>query len=295
MKIYIFLILCVLFWSGNFVIGRFVREDITAFEMVFFRWSFTLLLISPILIISYKKILKSLKEDYKILLLLSLLGIGLFNTLVYTGLKLTTATNALIINSTVPIIVLILSYYILKQNINKKQIFGIFLSSFGVIYLILKGNILDIFTLKFNIGDLWIILSSLTWALYSVFIKFKPKNLSDIELFSLLVTLGFLMILPFYLYQGYGIEYEINLLKNNYLIFIYISLFTSILSYYFWHQGISEIGASKTAQFAHLMPFFGAILAFVFLGEILQMYHIIGGIFISFGIYLSLLKKKVNL
>jgi len=292
MKVYILLILCVLFWSGNFVIGRFVKEEISVFEMIFFRWSFTLILISPILFISYKKILNSFKINYKILLFLSFLGIALFNTLVYTGLKLTTATNALIINSSVPIIVLILSYFILKQSINMKQVFGIFISLIGVLYLILKGDILDIFSLEFNKGDLWIILSSFTWALYSVVIKFKPKDLSDIEFFSTIVFLGFIMVLPLYLYQEYSLEYELNLLKENYFVFIYISLFTSVLSYYFWHKGINEIGANKTAQFTHLMPIFGAILAFVFLGEILQSYHIIGGVFIALGIYLSLQKTK---
>ena len=211
--------------------------------------------------------------------------ITLFNTLVYTGLKLTTATNALIINSSVPIIVLIFSFYILKQSINLKQVLGI-------LYLILQGDIFSIFSLEFNSGDLWIILSSLTWALYSVFIKFKPKDLNDVEFFSTVVTIGFIMVLPLYFFQGYTLEYEIQVLKDNYFVFIYISVFTSVLSYYFWHKGIEEIGASKTSQFTHLMPIFGAILAYIFLDEILQSYHIIGGVMIALGIYLSIQKNK---
>lgn len=220
-----------------------------------------------------------------VLFLLSFLGITLFNTLVYTGLKLTTATNALIINSSVPIIVLIFSFYILKQSINLKQVLGI-------LYLILQGDIFSIFSLEFNSGDLWIILSSLTWALYSVFIKFKPKDLNDVEFFSTVVTIGFIMVLPLYFFQGYTLEYEIQVLKDNYFVFIYISVFTSVLSYYFWHKGIEEIGASKTSQFTHLMPIFGAILAYIFLDEILQSYHIIGGVMIALGIYLSIQKNK---
>ena len=220
-----------------------------------------------------------------VLFLLSFLGITLYNTLVYTGLKLTTATNALIINSSVPIIVLIFSFYILKQSINLKQVLGI-------LYLILQGDIFSIFSLEFNSGDLWIILSSLTWALYSVFIKFKPKDLNDVGFFSTVVTIGFIMVLPLYFFQGYTLEYEIQVLKDNYFVFIYISVFTSVLSYYFWHKGIEEIGASKTSQFTHLMPIFGAILAYIFLDEILQSYHIIGGVMIALGIYLSIQKNK---
>ncbi|MEA3512112.1 MAG: DMT family transporter [Campylobacterota bacterium] len=291
MTVYVLLILCVLFWSGNFVLGRFVSEDITPFELAFFRWLFVLLMVSPILFYSYKKIFKVLKNNFKIIFVLSILGISSFNTLLYIGLKETTATNALIINSSVPILILLLSFFILKQNINIKQIIGIVISTIGVLYLILQGNFSKILSLEFNSGDLWIITSSFTWALYSVLVRFKPEELNDFEFLSTIVFIGFIILAPIYLYQGYSLSYEINLIKENYLVFIYVSFFTSILSYYFWHQGIKIIGASKTGQFAHLMPLFGAFLAYIFLDESLKFYHIIGMILIALGIYLSTTKQ----
>ena len=72
---------------------------------------------------------------------------------------------------------------------------------------------------------------------------------------------------------------------------LYVVVFPSILSYIFWHKGIHEIGAGKTGQFTHLMPIFGSILAFVFLGETLEVYHLLGMLLIGFGIYLSLFLK----
>ncbi len=227
-----------------------------------------------------------------ILTILAILGITAFNTILYVGLTMTTATNALIINSSMPIIVLILSFIILKQNINFMQILGISLSTLGVIFLILQGDLNKVFSLEFNQGDIWIIVSSFAWALYSVIVKFKPKDLNDFEFFATIVLIGFIFLLPIYLYQGYSLQDEINLVLSNYLIFGYVSIFASSLSYYFWHYGINQIGASKTAQFAHLMPIFGATLAYIFLDEILQFYHIIGIILIGFGIYLSLFYKK---
>ncbi len=251
-----------------------------------------MIIVSPILIISYKKILISLKNNIFIMVLLSILGITAFNTILYVGLTMTTATNALIINSSIPIIVLLLSFIILKQHINIKQIIGIIISTAGVVYLILQGDFSRIFFLEFNQGDIWVIVSSFTWALYSVVIKFKPKDLNDFEFFATIVFLGFIFLLPIYLYQGYNLKDEINLVKSNYLIFGYVSIFASSLSYYFWHYGIKQIGAPKTAQFTHLMPIFGAILAYIFLDEVLMFYHIIGVILIGFGIYLSLFYKK---
>ena len=292
-KTYFLITLCVLFWSANFVIGRFIKDDITPLELSFFRWFFVFLMIFPILIIRYKNILNSLKQNFKILTILAILGITAFNTLLYFGLTATTSTNALIINSTVPILVLLISYLILKQKIKLYQTIGIILSTFGVVFLILKADISNIFTLEFNQGDILIIISSTTWALYSVLVKFKPKDLNDYEYFATIVTIGLILLLPFYLYQGYSMQKELELLKNNYLIFLYVSIFASITSYYLWHYGIDKIGASKTAQFTHLMPIFGIILASIFLKETLETYHLLGAILIAFGIYLSLFYKKI--
>lgn len=253
------------------------------------------LIILPFLIINLKKILKSIKSNFFILIVLSLLSITLFNTILYIGLSATTATNALLISSSVPIMILILSYFILKQNISINQGIGISLSLFGVGYLVLKGDIFNIFVLEFNKGDIWIILSSFIWALYSVLLKYKPKDLNDFEFFTTTVTLGFILLSPFYLNQNYPLDREINILKENYLIFIYISVFASIASYYFWNYGIKNIGASNTGQFTHLMPVFGTILSYIFLGERLDYYHIFGIIFIAFGLYLSLFYKTKNL
>lgn len=293
-KTYFFLILCILFWSVNFVIGRFIKEDMTPLELAFFRWAFVFLMVLPILVLRYKHIFNSFKKNWFILTLLAFLGITSFNTILYFGLSATTSTNALIINSTIPLLILLVSFLILKQNISSNQVFGIVLSTFGVIFLILKADIDNIFTLKFNSGDILVILSSATWAFYSVLVKFKPKDLTSFEFFSSIVAIGFMLLMLIYLYQGYQWAHELDLLKDNYLIFLYLSIFASISSYYLWHYGIEKIGASKTGQFVHIMPIFGIILASIFLKESLQTYHLIGGILIASGIYLSLFYKKKN-
>lgn len=295
-RVYFLLALCVLFWSGNFVIGRYVKADISPIEMAFFRWFFTLIFISPaFLFLDIKKVFNIVKKNFLIISILSLLGITIFNTIVYTALQTTTTTNALLINSTTPLIILVLSYFILKTKITLIQILGIFISTFGVVFLVLKADSQTLLTLNFHEGDFWIIVSSTVWALYSVLIKFKPKELNFIELFVCTVVLGFIYFLPLYLYQGYSLSSEIVLFKNYWPFFIYVSVFTSIICYYLWHYGIDKIGADKTGQFTHLMPIFGSILAFIFLGEVLEYYHIIGGLFIAIGIYLSLfLSKKIS-
>ncbi|NQY52161.1 MAG: DMT family transporter [Campylobacteraceae bacterium] len=292
-KVYISLVLCVLFWSGNFIIGKYLNTNVEAVELAFFRWFFVLLFIFPTLFfVNVKKIIRVTKENIFIMSALALLGITLFNTIVYSALKSTSATNALLINSTTPLMILFFSYVFYKTKILKIQVLGIIISTFGVAFLILKGNILNILDLESHSGDLYILLSSLCWTFYSLLLKFKPKEFRFYEFFVSLVILGFIFLLPIYLYQGYSLQEELKQIQNYWYFFLYISFFTSILSYFFWNIGIDEIGAAKTGQFTHLMPLFGSFLAYIFLGESLSFYHIIGALLIAAGIYLSLFVKK---
>lgn len=292
MKYYILLVLCVLFWSGNFVFGRLISNDISPIELSFYRWFFVLLILLPFILIHYRNLLIVLKKEYVILFVLGGLGIAGFNTFLYYGLQTTTATNALLINSSTPIFIIIFSVIIFKSSINKLQLFGVFLSTIGVIYLILKGELNHILDLHFTIGDLWIIAACIDWALYSVLLKYKPKELNSLEFFSITTLIGTFILYLVFIYQGYSLEF--SFLENKEVLYslAYIVIFPSILSFYFWNKATIEIGANKAGQFAHLMPIFGAILAYIFLKEKVQGYHLIGTIFIALGIYLSIFFKR---
>jgi len=292
MPVYLMLILCVLFWSANFIIGRYIHTDVEPIQLAFFRWSGAAIIILPLFIKKYKKITIAIKNHFLILTILALLGITFFNTILYLGLQDTTATNALLINSFVPVLILIFSYFILKIKIGFKQSIGILISTIGVMFLILKGDLATLFELTLNYGDIWVLISSITWAMYSVLVKFRPKELSDLEFFTAIVYLGLAWLILAYIFMGYSISEDTILIQNHYKAFLYVALFPSVISYFLWHQGIHQIGANKTGQFTHLMPLFGSIQAYLFLGEKLYTYHILGAILIGTGIYLSLFTKR---
>lgn len=292
-SVYILVGLCVLFWSGNFVLGRFIKDDLHPVELAFFRWAFVCLMLLPAFYyVNLRNVLRLMRSHFVVTSVLAILSVTFFNTILYTALQTTTATNALLINSSVPIMILILSALLLKHDFSKRQVAGIALSTVGVVFLILKGDFGNIATLNLSHGDFWMLVSSLVWALYSVLFKLKPRGFSSAELFVANMYMGFLYLLPIYLSQGYTLHAEMVHLEHYWAYFIYVSLFASILSYIFWHKGIDVIGAAKTGQFAHLMPLFGAILAYIFLGETLKFYHIIGALLIGTGIYTSLFLPK---
>lgn len=295
MKYYIFLVLAVLFWSGNFIFGRLVSTNIEPMQLSFFRWFFVLILLLPYILLHYKNILTVFKKKYILIIIFGALGIAGFNTFLYYGLQTTTATNALLINSSTPIFIIVLSALIFRTTITKLQLSGVFLSTIGVIYLILKGDINHILELKFTIGDLWIIAACIDWALYTVMLKFKPKELNAFEFLGLTAFIGTIILALIFFYQGYSFEF--SFLEKDEVLYslIYIVIFPSILSFYFWNISTMEVGVNKTGQFTHLMPIFGSILAYIFLGEVLEFYHFVGIILIGTGIYLSIfLKKEVS-
>lgn len=293
MKNYIFLMLAVLFWSGNFVFGRLISSSIEPMELSFYRWFFVLVLLSPYILLRYKNIYSVFKENYLILCTLGALGISGFNTFLYFGLQTTTATNALLINSSTPIFIIVLSSLIFARQISKIQFLGVILSTLGVVFLIIKGNINLFSNIEFTHGDLWVIVSALSWALYCVLLKYKPMKLNPLEFFCSITIIGVLILSVIYTYQGYSIT-NLNFMSNNEVLFslMYIVIFPSILSFYFWNSATIAIGASKAGQFTHLMPIFGAIIAYFLLDEVLQFYHLVGMSLIFLGIYLTLFVSK---
>ena len=294
MKYYIFLVLAVLFWSGNFITGRYISTSIEPMQLSFYRWFFVLVLLLPYIFINYKDLILGFKKDSLLLVVFGAFGIAGFNTFLYYGLQTTSATNALLINSSTPIFIILISSIIFRIAITKIQILGVLLSTLGVLYLILKGNINHILELNFTPGDLWILLAALDWAIYSVLLKFNPKDLSSFSFLTITSFIGVMILYIAFILQGYSLEFSFLSNKEVLYSLIYIVIFPSILSFYFWNMATIEIGANKAGQSAHLMPIFGAILAYIFLGEVLEFYHIVGIVLIAIGIYLTMFFKKVK-
>lgn len=292
MKYYIFLVLAVLFWSGNFIFGRLISTSVEPVQLSFFRWFFVFILLLPYILIHKQRIIKAIKKDFNILVLFGVFGVAGFNTFLYYGLQTTTATNALLINSATPIFIIVFSALILKVKITKIQSIGVFLSTLGVLYLILKGNISSLFSLEFSQGDLWIILACLDWALYCTLLKYKPKDLNAFDFLSITTIMGIIILYIVFIFQGYSFEFSFVSSDEVLYSLMYMVIFPSLLSFYFWNESTLAIGANKAGQFTHLMPIFGAVLAFLLLGERLEFYHFVGILFIFVGIYISMFYKQ---
>jgi drug/metabolite transporter (DMT)-like permease len=288
---YLLLILTALFWSGNFVLGRAVHDVFSPFALSFWRWSMALLFLLPWVMSRLRAQRALLYRHWKSLTLLSILGVVNFNTFVYIGLQSTTATNAVLMVSTTPVIIVALSFLLLRLTVTSWQALGIGISLTGVVVIITRGNPLILFKQPINSGDIWIMAAVLSWALYSVCLKWRPQGLDPWVFLAATMMIGVPLLFLFYLvdlYQGASLEINAVILGS----IAYVAIFPSLLAYIFWNRAVAELGANRAGQFLHLMPAFGAIESMLFLDERLFVFHGVGIGLIALGIYLTTLFRR---
>ncbi len=283
---YLLLVLTTLFWSGNFVLGRAVHTVFTPFTLSFWRWTVALAILLPFVWKSLRIQAPLIRQHRLILLWFSVLGVVNFNIFVYLGLQATTATNALIMLSVTPVLIVALSFLLLRQTVTRWQSIGIAISLIGVLVIVSRGDINALLARQVNPGDLWILAAIVSWALYSVCLRWRPAQLEPLNFQAATMIIGVVILTPLYLWdlsQNYSVAVNAATVSS----ILYLALFPSILAYIFWNRAVAELGANRCGQFLHLMPAFGSVLAMIFLGERLYGFHGIGIALIAAGIYLA--------
>ena len=290
---YLLLTLAALFWSGNFVIGKTASfYEIPPFSLNFYRWLFVWIILFPF---TFKEIYQNKKyilQNFGLFLVLGITGITIFNSVVYYSLYFTQVISGILMISTIPVMIILISSILRIEKTNSFQIIGVILSLVGVFCIITKTDLDLIKNLDFNKGDLSMTIAMFSWATYSALLKKKKYKLSQISLLQVIISFGFVFLVPIYFIES-KIGNPLNFSLPFFLILTYAVLFPAIASYLFWIKGISIIGANRAGVFLHLMPIFGAILAMIIFKEKFMFYHVLGAIFILSGIMLSN-RKKIN-
>ena len=284
---YTFLVLATLFWSGNFIVGKFATLfEIPPLSLNFYRWVMVWFILIPF---TFKEIFHKknyIKENWLLISFMGIITISTFNSVVYFALNYTQVINAVLMLAGIPAVVMILSSIMKIERANIFQLVGLILSIIGVGTIISNADIQKILSLNFNKGDLWMLVCVLSWSLYSTLLKKKKFELSQFTFIQLMVTVGIIFLIPQYFYeQSIGLETPIN--KFFIVILLYVVIFPAIAAYYCWQKAIELIGPNRSAIFVQLMPLFSALMAILIFKEKFQLYHFIGGSFIVTGIYLS--------
>ncbi len=284
---YILLVVATLFWSGNFIVGKFATLfQIPPLTLNVYRWISVWLILMPF---TYKEIynhLPSIKKNWLVISFMGVITISTFNSVVYFALNYTQVINAVLVLAAIPAATIVFSSLMNVEKTNIFQILGLFFSIIGIGSIISYGDIQKIISLSFNKGDLWMLVCVLSWALYSTLLKKNKFEFSQFSLIQLMVSAGILFLIPQLIYEK-SIGLELNYNKAFFLILFYVVVFPAIAAYYCWQKGVEIIGPNRASMFIQLMPLFSAVMAIIIFNEKFQLYHFIGAIFIVLGIYLS--------
>jgi drug/metabolite transporter (DMT)-like permease len=277
----LFALLATLLWSVNMVIASGIKGHIPPVGLAFWRWTIACIVLAPFALKSAIENWTIIKKHIRYLMLTAVLGITIFNTLIYFAGKTTSAVNLSLIAISIPLFIVVLSRIIFKEKVSNTKIVGIATIITGVLVLITKGSLEALLHINFTIGDLLMLVACFFFAYYTILVRQKPKELTPkVFLFSVFV-LGVIFLFPFYLWEHLFYK-KVIFDTTTILTTGYVGIFASLVSYYLWNEAIRLIGTSKTALIYYLIPVFSGILAYFFLGQAIVITQIISmGIIIT--------------
>ena len=281
---YLLLTLSALLWSGNFVLSRAMNATIPPAGFVFWRWLVALCILAPVAQPRLRREWSIVRNSWRLVLTCGFFGVMLFNLLLYTAVHTTTAINAALVFSAVPVFIIMFARLIFGQRVMLRQHTGIALSMVGVATIILQGDLARIRTLSFNRGDLLVLLGAAGWAIYSVALRRYPQGLNPFVFLFWITIAGLVFLAPFYAMEIASGSLMIPNLPTI-LSVAYVGIFSSVVAVSTWNSGLRRVGAHVGGQFIHLMPAFSTILAVAFLGERLRLFHVVGITLIFIGIF----------
>jgi drug/metabolite transporter (DMT)-like permease len=286
---YLLLSITAVCWASNAIIGRSVAGHIPPVTLSFLRWGLAFLMILPF---AWKHLVRdwaAIRSRLGTMILLSITGIGVFNTLQYWALEYTTALNTLLLQSAGPLFVAVWSLILLGVRLTLAQAGGIMLSLAGVLVILLHGDLSALKNIEFNKGDLIFTVALFIFGLYSV-LSLKRPRIHALSLVGFTFGCGSACLIPLLIWELIS-RPAMELNPHNLLALFYVAVFPSIVAYLCFNRGVQLIGANRAAPIFHMVPAFGAAMAIVFLGERPQAFHFIGFALVLIGVFVASRKQ----
>jgi drug/metabolite transporter (DMT)-like permease len=281
---YVALSFAILLWSGNFVVGRLANLDAPPVALSFWRHVLAAVMVAPFVIPHLARDRPIIRRHGFMFVVMCVLFVA-GNTLVYFSILETTVINAALINAGLPVAAVFFSWIILRDIISPLQAVGIAACFGGIVVVVTRADLGVLLGLEFGIGDIFMLLAILCWALYMVLLNRAAIKVSPWTLLLVLSGGGALLLVPAYMIeinQGKSIAW--TWLTGGSLI--YVALFSTIIAWACWNYGTMRIGPNRASSFMLLHPMFGALLGMMFFAEALQIFHGVGMVLTLAGVYL---------
>lgn len=286
---YVMLVSCALMWGSNHVVARGVNASVPLASLSFWRWGVALILLLPACFKYLKRDLPLILAHKGSMFLIGTVGIFMFTVTIYLAAYHTTAVNTGLLNATTPIWVLLFAALLTADKPALGQWVGVLVAGIGTAVIIAKGDPRIFIDMDFVSGDVFAVLSAIVWAAYSMLLKRAPKGIHPLSLVFASAMIGMIYLLPFFLWstlvEGNPVFTRSDPAWPDILKILYIGLGPAFVGYLFWNKGVSVVGPANAGVFLYLMPVFASVLAIIFLGEELHLYHLGGIALIAVGIW----------
>ncbi|KAA8999471.1 EamA family transporter [Affinibrenneria salicis] len=278
-------------WGSSFIFTKVILlADVPPITTAGLRFFFSFILLYIYIAITKKT---SLRVSFRELLnyaILGFLGVTIFYWSENVSLLYISTASSSLIRALVPALTLIMSFFVFGEKVTFTKLAGLIIAFIGSMVIILDSANFNSL-ININVGYLYSFLATVTFALYSILTKVLTNNKNPLKVIFYGFVFGTLFLIPLGISE-YSKLYSITITLNLILGFLYLIVFCSILSFFFWSWGLKFIDAGIASTYMNNVPLVTMVLGTLFLGEYLSGYLIIGGIFILSGIYLSSIKSK---
>ncbi len=283
---WILVFICPAFFSSNMIVARGISGHFPPISLAFLRW----LLVGIVIMVALKALrqlnLQTIRQEIRSILFLASLGMGLCGGPVYLAGELTTATNIGLIYSSAPLLMAVMAFFVFKESLNLNQSLGLFLGLIGVLIILIKADLNLLMQLQFNLGDLWIVLATCSFSIYSLGIKHLKSQLSQVQRFGAMALGGALWHLPFVAMEIFARGPWPELTPTIATALVVVVFFASIGAYLSYGFIVVHLGTAIAGSTLYLSPIYAAVLAAILLQEAIMPYHLIGGALILPSLWL---------
>lgn len=288
---YAALVLTAMMWASSVVVARGLLDAMPPVLLTVTRWVAVLAALAPFAWRDREALARAFPREWRSLAVFALIGFAPQTLLFYLGLERTTAINAALLNSTIPVLIVAVAAWLHHRRPRPIEVAGIAISLAGVVVVIVRGRLETLATLSVNPGDLVALASMAIWAYYTVRLADRSPTLRFPSFMFAAGSIGLAIVLP-----GLAVEAVMRGLPVPSLRSIagaaYLGLLPTLAAMLLFAYGIRRVGPVQAGLFTHLVPVFAAALAALALGERLQPFHAAGFALVAGGAILGCLRPE---
>lgn len=273
-------------WSGNFIVARLLNESIAPATLSLLRWGTAFLGLLPFAWPAARASRQAILRSLPAMIPMAVLGVTVFNVLVYTGARTSPALNLSLIATSTPVFIMLLAAIFLREKLTLKKVLGLAFALGGVLLLVTKGDPSSLAGLRFSVGDLWMTLASVIFAAYSILVRRFTGGLDQPVFLLTLIGTGLVFLVP---WAGWEITVggAPEITPTAVICILYVGLGASLAAYAMWNSAVATIGPSLAGLIYYSLPLFSGVTAFIFLDEPMGILHLVSAGCILGGIILA--------